>query len=140
MHYSQLIINTDGGARGNPGPAAIGVIAKSPDGAVLFELSEYIGSQTNNVAEYTAVIHALNHLKEHQVQADEISFILDSELIVRQLLGQYRVKEPHLQLLHSEVKKMLSEIKPTKVNFTSVPRAQNKRADQLVNQALDSHK
>lgn len=137
MTYPQIIINTDGGARGNPGPAAIGVIAKTPDGAILFELSEYIGSQTNNVAEYTAVIHALNHLRQHQFQAGKISFILDSELIVRQILGQYRVKEPNLQKLHSEVKKLLAGINFT---FISVPRSQNKMADQLVNQALDSQK
>lgn len=134
MHYPQITINTDGGARGNPGPAAIGVIAKTSNGEVLFELSEYIGSQTNNVAEYTAVIHALHHLKEHQISAQKTTFILDSELIVRQILGQYRVKEPNLQRLHSEVKKLLVGINFT---FISVPRSQNKRADQLVNQALD---
>ncbi|MBI3443731.1 ribonuclease HI family protein [Candidatus Woesebacteria bacterium] len=137
MIYPQIIINTDGGARGNPGPAAIGVIAKTPDGTVLFELSEYIGSQTNNVAEYTAVIHALNHLDQHQLQASKINFILDSELIVRQIQGIYRVKEPNLQKLHTEVKKLLSGHSYT---FTSVSRSQNKRADKLVNQALDSQK
>lgn len=143
MNYPEIIINTDGGARGNPGPAAIGIVAKTHTGEILFELSEYLGVQTNNVAEYTAVIHALNHLKEHALSTEKITFILDSELIVRQILGQYRVKEPHLQVLNQKVKELILDLKKDgglkTINFLNVLRANNKRADQLVNQALDSH-
>ncbi len=140
MHYPEITINTDGGARGNPGPAAIGVIAKARS-ETLFEISEYIGQQTNNVAEYTAVIHALHHLNEHQVTADNCSFILDSELIIRQIIGQYRVKEARLQALVAEVHRLIKELKDggrlKNITFRHVLRAENKRADQLVNQALD---
>ncbi len=143
MNYPEIIINTDGGARGNPGPAAIGIVAQTPTGQTLFELSEYLGVQTNNVAEYTAVIHALDHLKEHEIVAEKITFILDSELIVRQILGQYRVKEAHLQVLNQKVKELISDLKRERglktINFLNVLRAKNKRADQLVNQALDTH-
>jgi len=143
MHYPEITINTDGGARGNPGPAAIGITAKARD-KTLFEISEYVGQQTNNVAEYTAVIHALHHLNEHQVSADNCSFILDSELIIRQIVGQYRVKEVHLQTLVAEVHRLIKELKDKgrlkNITFRHVLRAENKRADQLVNRALDSHK
>ena len=143
MHYPEIIINTDGGARGNPGPAAIGITAKAGN-ETIFEISEYVGEQTNNVAEYTAVIHALNHLKEHQLTTANCVFILDSELIVRQINGQYRVKEPRLQALVGEVHRLIREFKEQKaldlISFRHVLRSENKRADQLVNQALDSLK
>ena len=142
MHYPEITINTDGGSRGNPGPAAVGITAKAGD-KTLFEISEYIGQQTNNVAEYTAVIHALHHLNEHPVSADNCSFVLDSELIVRQIVGQYRVKEVHLQTLVAEVHRLIKELKDKgllkNIIFRHVKRAENKLADQLVNQALDSN-
>ena len=142
MKYNELIIHTDGGARGNPGPAAIGITAKAGS-ETLFEISEYIGQRTNNVAEYTAVIHALHQLNKHQVTADNCSFVLDSELIVRQIVGQYRVKEVHLQTLVAEVHRLIKELKDKgllkNIIFRHVKRAENKLADQLVNQALDSN-
>ncbi len=142
MRYARITINTDGGARGNPGPAAIGITAQD-NGNILFEIAEYIGETTNNVAEYTAVIHALDHLKEHTLSADEVSFILDSELIVRQILGIYRVKEPHLQTLVAKVRQLVADLKNNgsigQITFSHVKRNQNRRADQLVNQSLDSH-
>lgn len=142
MKLSEITINTDGGARGNPGPAAIGITAKAGS-ETIFEISEYIGQQTNNVAEYTAVIHALHHLNDHQVTADNCLFVLDSELIVRQITGQYRVKEAHLRSLVQEVHRLTKELKDTSllksITFRHVKRHENKRADQLVNQALDSH-
>lgn len=144
MKYEELIIHTDGGARGNPGPAAIGVSATTASGETLFEISEYIGHQTNNVAEYTAVIHALKHLQEHDLQSGKITFVLDSELIVRQIFGTYKVKEPKLQVLVQNVRNLINELKQQdlikQVNFHHVLRAQNKHADQLVNQALDMNK
>ncbi len=143
MNNEEIIINTDGGARGNPGPAAIGITAKTTTEEILFEISEYLGETTNNVAEYTAVVHALIHLKEHDLHPAKITFVLDSELIVRQITGQYRVKEPHLQVLNQKVKELIQDLKSNhgliSINFKNVLRVQNKRADQLVNQALDSH-
>ncbi len=144
MKYNQIIINTDGGSRGNPGPAAIGVSAKSSTGAVIFELSEYLGRETNNVAEYTAVIRALAYVLENKISTEKTTFILDSELIARQITGVYRVKEAHLQTLVAQVKKLIQEIKDSGIahefTFKNVLRVENKRADQLVNQALDSNK
>lgn len=144
MTYPELTIHTDGGARGNPGPAAIGVTATESSGETLFEISEYIGHETNNVAEYTAVIHALNRLQEHNLQSEKITFILDSELIVRQILGTYKVKEPRLKILNQNVREQIQSLKNNHglkaINFINVLRNKNKRADQLVNQALDAHK
>lgn len=141
MKYNEITINTDGGARGNPGPAAIGITVQAGN-ETLFEISEYIGQQTNNVAEYTAVIHALHHLNEHQVAADNCLFVLDSELIICQISGQYRVKEAHLQSLVQEVHRLTKELKDKgllkNIAYRHVKRAENKRADQLVNQALDA--
>ncbi len=141
MKYSELTIHTDGGARGNPGPAAIGVTATS-SGETIFELSQYIGHETNNVAEYTAVIYALKHLQQNYFQSEKITFVLDSELIARQILGTYKVKEPRLIILNQKVKELIQELKTNHslkiINFQNVPRNKNKLADQLVNQALDS--
>ena len=144
MSYSEIIIHTDGGARGNPGPAAIGVIATGSSGETLFEISEFIGHETNNVAEYTAVIQALMHLQQNNFQSEKITFILDSELIVRQILGLYKVKEPRLKILNQNVKELIEKQKikygSKTINFINVPRNENKQADQLVNQALDASK
>lgn len=144
MIYSELIIHTDGGSRGNPGPAAIGVTCTSAEGKTIFEIFENIGHQTNNVAEYTAVIHALKYLLEHDIQSDKITFILDSELIVRQILGVYKIKEPHLKILHQSVQDLIQSLKNyhglKNIDFLNVLRNDNKRADQLVNQALDANK
>lgn len=144
MFYPEIIINTDGGSRGNPGPAAVGVvISGKKDGAdYFFEHSETIGNQTNNTAEYKAVIIALQIFAKQEIATDILTFILDSELIVRQILGQYRVKEAHLQSLVNEVHHLVKELKEKekikKINFRTVLREQNKEADRLVNKALDS--
>lgn len=132
---SVLTIHTDGGARGNPGPAAIGVAFTC--GSFTAEHSRYIGETTNNVAEYTAVLDALVNLPELPEPVTELHFFLDSELVVRQILGQYRVKEVTLQSLHAEV---LKQLRATGLpyRFTHVRREQNKQADALVNQALDA--
>ena len=100
--YDLLEINTDGGSRGNPGSAGIGVYAAS-DGKKVFTLSETIGETTNNVAEYTAVIRSLETLQEKEIYTERLKYILDSELIVRQILGKYKVKQPHLQLLRQRI-------------------------------------
>lgn len=143
MRYSQLTIHTDGGSRGNPGPAAVGIVilGEKDQERFLFEHSETIGDQTNNVAEYMGVIIALRLCLQKEFSADTFNFILDSELIVRQITGQYRIKEPHLQQLASEVRHLIDDLKNKQllgsVNFRHVLRAENKGADRLVNQALD---
>jgi ribonuclease HI len=135
---SKVTIHTDGGARGNPGPAAIGVVFDHDDWQRQY--CRYIGEGTNNVAEYTAVVDAIALIPEIEEEIGEsvagLDFYLDSELVVRQLLGQYKVKEPTLQILHQEIISALRTLgRP--YTFTHVRREQNKLADKLVNQALD---
>jgi len=138
----KLTIKCDGGARGNPGPAGIGVYATGDD-KHLFSLSEYIGETTNNVAEYTAVIRSLEYIVTNQIKSETIEFILDSELIVKQIKGQYKVKQPHLQKLHLSVRQLLQHLTSHQlahtINFTHVKRDFNKEPDLLANQALDKH-
>ncbi|MFZ2025604.1 MAG: ribonuclease HI family protein [Microgenomates group bacterium] len=129
-------IHTDGGARGNPGPAAIGVVIEK-NGTLLAEFGEKIGDTTNNVAEYTAVIKALQYLQSKGEQAEQITFILDSLLVVNQLMGTFKIKDTKLQILAAQVKS-LERILCGKVIYTAVRRELNKRADFFVNQALDA--
>jgi ribonuclease HI len=129
----KLIIHTDGGARGNPGPAALGVFITDETGAVLKEHGRYLGEQTNNYAEYMAIIDALQHAKEFG--ADEVDMYMDSELAVKQLNGEYRVKNTGLALLFMQVHNLRLGFK--KVRFTHVRRERNKDADRLVNAAID---
>lgn len=123
---------TDGGARGNPGPAAIGVVLKK-DGKVIYEHSSYIGKDTNNVAEYKAILSGLETSAEKGIK--EVDCYLDSELVVKQLNGEYKVKQPHLRLLWTEVKTV--ENKFVKISYHHVKREKNKHADMLVNKVLD---
>lgn len=138
--YELLEINTDGGSRGNPGPAGIGVYA-SANGKTVFTLSETIGETTNNVAEYTAVIRSLEVLLEKKIFTEKLKYILDSELIVRQIIGKYKVKLPHLKVLRQQVVDLVKELREKQqiqlMTFITVPREQNKQADALVNEALD---
>ena len=133
----ELTIHTDGGARGNPGPSAIGVVFTYPEGQDRF--ARTIGTATNNVAEYSAVLEAIAQIPAiiaRQGNFTSITFNLDSELVVKQIGGQYRVKEPTLQGLHARVIQGLRSLSlPYKVQH--VRRAQNAAADKLVNQALD---
>lgn len=129
-----VVLNTDGGARGNPGPAGTGVVIKDESGAILYAVGEYIGQATNNVAEYKALIRALE--QAHKLGATEVRVNMDSELIVKQMLGQYKIKEPTLQQLAGEVIKLRNNFE--KVSFTHVRRELNKEADLLVNQAIDA--
>jgi len=139
MVYDEVIIHTDGGSRGNPGPAAIGVTCDS-NGFNLFEISQSIGETTNNVAEYTAVIKALEKLVELNIKTKKVLFVLDSELIVKQLLGQYKIKDSKLKELNLQVHALKSELKNmgTEFRIKHVLREENKLADKLVNSALDS--
>lgn len=128
----KLIVNVDGGARGNPGPAAIGVVVSTADGDVLQEIAERIGVATNNVAEYRALIRGIEAARA--LGADELEIIGDSELVARQLTGAYRVKHVALKPLHAGVLRALDGVS---WRIRTVPRAQNSRADALVNDALD---
>jgi len=130
----KVVANCDGGARGNPGPAGIGATIRSPRGKVLAEISEAIGHATNNVAEYTAVKRALEQAAE--LGATEVLIRTDSKLLVEQLKGNYRVKNPTLQKLHADVRSLAKRF--ATVEYEHVPRERNRRADQLVNLAIDA--
>jgi len=135
-----LIIHTDGGSRGNPGPAAIGVIANIGK-QQLFTLSEYIGINTNNFAEYSAVLFALKKIIELKPAVNEIHFILDSELVIKQINGEYRVKDIHLIKLYAQIENLLKLLSKEKIiTFSHTLRSGNKEADNLVNLALDNHR
>lgn len=129
----EVVVCTDGGARGNPGPAGIGVHITSRSGRTLAEVAEALGHATNNVAEYTAVIRGLERALE--MGARRVTVKADSLLVVEQLSGNYRVKNPTLRRLHEEATALVKRF--DRVAFTHVPRAQNKRADALVNRAID---
>jgi ribonuclease HI len=155
----KLFINTDGGARGNPGPAGIGVVIGDESGKVIGHHKQYIGEATNNVAEYKALILALQKVREisnsqYQIlnqihnspppplilrggEEVELEIRMDSELIVRQMQGKYKIKEPTLKLLAEEVKNLIKHF--GQVNFVHIPREQNKVADKLVNEAIDAY-
>jgi ribonuclease HI len=124
----------DGGARGNPGQAAIGVVVSDPDGNLIDELAERIGVATNNVAEYRAVLRGLERARE--LGADEVEIIGDSELVARQLTGVYKVKHPAMKPLYEQAVGALRGFDQWRVR--TVPRAENARADSLVNAALDA--
>ena len=130
----KVVANCDGGARGNPGPAGIGVTIRSPRGKVLAEVSEAIGAATNNVAEYTAVKRALERAAE--IGATDVLVRSDSKLLIEQLKGNYRVKNPTLQRLHAEVRALARPF--DKIAYEHVPRERNRRADALVNLAVDA--
>ena len=134
--YMKLTIYTDGGARGNPGPAAIGVVIKDALGKTLAEYGEYLGRQTNNYAEYSALISALKKAKE--LGATEVECILDSELVTKQMNRQYKVKEPTLQKLFIQAFNAASAFK--KISFKHTLREGNKEADRWVNHILDERR
>jgi ribonuclease HI len=128
-----LTVHVDGGARGNPGPAAIGVVVTGPGGEIVQELGESIGVASNNVAEYRALLRGIEAAAAHG--ATELSIINDSELVARQLTGVYKVKHPAMRPLYEAAITALGRF--DRWTIRSVPRAQNARADGLVNQALD---
>lgn len=129
-----MIVNVDGGARGNPGPAAVGAVVTDPEGGVLAERGDYIGEATNNVAEYRAVLLGLELARE--VGANDVEVINDSELVARQIGGQYKVKHAGLKPLFVETMAALREFDRWAVR--NVRREHNARADELVNEALDA--
>jgi ribonuclease HI len=132
-----MIIYCDGGSRGNPGPSASAFVA-TVDDEVVYREGKYLGIETNNVAEYNAVIMALTWVKDSS-PTDEVIINLDSQLIERQINGQYKVKDSKLVKLHDKVKLILNELK-TKPKFIWNYRNGNELADDLVNEELDAHK
>ncbi len=130
----KLVVHVDGGARGNPGPAAIAAVLSTPEGDVVADAKEVIGVATNNVAEYKALLLGLARAKE--LGASEVEIVNDSELVQKQINGEYKVKHPDMKPLYAESLAALREFDAWTVR--SVPRAQNKDADALVNQALDA--
>ncbi len=133
MRYKKLKIYTDGGARGNPGPAGIGVVAYDEEKNIVFEISEYIGETTNNQAEYRALLAGIKKAKE--IGAEVIDFYLDSELVVKQLNKEYKVKNKDLAPLFVKIYNLSLGFK--KITFTHVRRDMNKEADRLANLAMD---
>jgi probable phosphoglycerate mutase len=127
-------LSTDGGSRGNPGPAAYGYVLEAEDGTVLDSRGDTIGVATNNVAEYRALLAGLASALERGV--DELEVVSDSELLVKQMRGEYKVKSPTLRELVDEAQALADRLKH--VRFTAVRREHNELADRLVNEALDS--
>lgn len=130
----RVVVNVDGGARGNPGPAAVGAVVTDEAGTVLAERGDYIGEATNNVAEYRAVLLGLELARG--VGADEVEIVNDSELVARQIGGQYKVKHAGLKPLFLETMAALREFDRWSVR--NVRREHNERADELVNETLDA--
>ncbi len=135
LAFDELHVHTDGAARGNPGPASIGVYVTTPKGDVVASFNQYIGETTNNFAEYTALMHALRLVSAFDLES--LRLFSDSDLMVQQVKGNYRVKEPHLKSLHSQVTSMLGNFPKWRIDH--VPREKNKEADSLANQALDDY-
>ncbi|MFA6105202.1 MAG: ribonuclease HI family protein [Patescibacteria group bacterium] len=129
----KLTTFTDGGARGNPGPAAAGIVIKNEAGETLASYGVYLGEQTNNYAEYSALLEALN--KSLKLGASEVECFLDSELVVKQMRREYKVKEPALQKLFIKVYNSAAAFK--KVTYHHIRREKNKEADAEVNKTLD---
>ena len=130
----KVVVHVDGGARGNPGPAAAAAVVSTPDGDVLDEAAELLGVATNNVAEYRGLLLGLARAKA--LGASEVEVVNDSELIAKQVNGLYKVKHPAMRPLYLDAMAALREFDAWSIR--SVPRAQNAAADALVNQALDS--
>jgi len=130
---AQATLFADGGSRGNPGHAASGAVIVAADGSVLAEVGTYLGIATNNVAEWNGLVDGLAEARKLGI--DSLAVRLDSELVVKQLTGEYRVKHPALQPFHQKAKKLLREF--LHVDLKHVPRKENKLADALVNHVLD---
>jgi len=128
-----LVAHIDGGARGNPGPAGYGVAIQDQAGKAVAELSEYLGKQTNNYAEYSGLLGALTYALKHGYK--ELRVFSDSELMVKQIKGQYKVKNPALQELHGKATRMIREL--DKFEIRHVLREKNRDADRLANEAMD---
>jgi ribonuclease HI len=128
-------VHIDGAARGNPGPAGLGIVFSTPEGEVLDTLYRYLGETTNNVAEYQALLAALEGAR--RLGLKRLRIHTDSQLLQRQLAGQYRVKTPHLLPLFQEAQQRLTGLKEYEI--LHIPREENAEADRLANRAIDEH-
>jgi ribonuclease HI len=135
---TSITIYTDGGARGNPGPAASAFVVEDSEQKEVASGFQYLGKTTNNIAEYSAIILALKWLINNQENIDTIYFKLDSLLVVNQLKNIFRIKDINMIKKSQEVKELLKDIKNCHVTFSHIPRTQNFRADALVNSTLDA--
>jgi ribonuclease HI len=133
---SAYTAHVDGGARGNPGPAGYGAVIRDAHGKKVAELSEYLGHQTNNYAEYQGLLGVLRYAIEHQI--DAIHVVSDSELMVRQMKGIYKVKHPELRKLHDEAQRMVRQLRHFEIRHAL--REHNQTADRLANLAMDKGK
>jgi len=139
----KIFINTDGGSRGNPGPAAIGVVFYDAEQKEIHGYGKFIGHKTNNEAEYEAIISALQTLTKskwfaaNNLSHKEVVCRLDSQLVVEQINGNYKVKQDHIAVFISQIRELIT-LMHLKISFVYVPREQNKRADKYVNIALDT--
>lgn len=138
----KIIIYTDGGSRGNPGEAAIGIVIKNERGDTIKTYGEVLGIATNNIAEYTAIVVALQKVKQllgkERTKKTEIEFRMDSELAMKQLNGEYKIENEDLQPLFLKIWNLKFDF--GKMSFKHIPREKNKEADKLVNEALDRKK
>jgi ribonuclease HI len=130
----EIIAHIDGGSRGNPGPAAYAVVVDAADGTRLASLSKYLGQTTNNVAEYQGLLAALEYALEHNCR--RLKIISDSELLTRQITGQYKVKNPNLKILHERARELIAQFDAFRIEH--VPREHNRDADRLANEAMDA--
>ncbi|MCX6808507.1 MAG: ribonuclease HI family protein [Candidatus Berkelbacteria bacterium] len=143
MENNQIYINTDGGSRGNPGPAAIGIVFSDINEKQIYGYKEYIGEATNNEAEYSAILKALEILAKSQwlvqnnASHNSVVCRLDSQLVVEQINGRFKIKQDHLRVFVDKIRGLISALK-LNISFIYVPREQNKAADKLVNEALDA--
>lgn len=134
----KLTINTDGASRGNPGEASYGFLIKDDNGEIIFSEGQYIGINTNNFAEYTAVLKALEYIEVNKdnLEFSEITVVTDSQLVAQQLSGKYKIKSPTLKVIFNQIK--ILEMTLGTILYKNVPREQNKEADKLANLALDN--
>ncbi len=131
----ELTLNTDGGSRNNPGHAGIGFVIATASGEVIEKQKKYIGIATNNEAEYQAMLSGVQHIVNFYPNCDRLSIFADSELMIKQLRGEYKIREPHLKAFADSIKESLGKLKG--YTLTHVLRSKNKLADKLVNEALD---
>lgn len=132
----KLVIFTDGASRGNPGLASYGFTISDEKGKLVYEEGKYIGVTTNNVAEYTAVLEAFKYLKKKYEEKLQVNLFADSRLVVEQLSGRFKIKNPNLKILFDQIKILEMEI--GSVSYTHIPREKNLKADSLANKALDT--
>ena len=137
MQLKHITIFCDGGSRGNPGPAAAGVVIVNEVGETLTRFGTNLGIATNNSAEYQAVISAFGWLQKNMPHVKTITFKLDSLLVVKQLMGEYRVKDSALKLLYTQVKDLEKKLSAN-FHYVHISRADNRQADRMVNQTLDT--